>query len=74
MFWRAIKNSKLLRAPELVLPFCIRLAPQKISGTREHANDSAHDAGVSSNCADGGSGRAATAPPALDGRPVGRMS
>ena len=35
MFWRAIKNSKLLRAPELVLPFCIRLAPQKISGPRE---------------------------------------
>lgn len=29
MFWRAIKNSQLLRVPELVLPFCIRLAPQK---------------------------------------------
>ena len=67
MFWRAIKNSKLLRVPELVLPFCIRLAPQKTSGQCEHA----HDSGASSDCADGGSGRAATAPPAPSGRPVG---
>ena len=29
MFWRAIKNSKLLRVPELVLPFCIRLGSEK---------------------------------------------
>ena len=35
MFWRAIKNSQLLRAPELVLPFCIRLAPQKTFGPSE---------------------------------------
>jgi hypothetical protein len=30
MFWRAIKNAKLLRNPELVLPFCLRLGQQKV--------------------------------------------
>jgi len=29
MFWRAIRNAKLLRHPDLVLPFCLRLEAQK---------------------------------------------
>jgi hypothetical protein len=37
MFWRAIKNAKLLRYPELVLPFCLRLGPQKVRPHGQHA-------------------------------------
>lgn len=47
MFWRAIKNSKLLRVPELVLPFCIRLAPQKSSDQCGHASGDVHDSASS---------------------------
>ena len=51
MFWRAIKNSQLLRAPELVLPFCIRLAPQKTFGPSETKTENTQ----APNC-DGNSG------------------